>query len=65
MIQDMMDPEIYLERYEVKTPDSSKRLQDGKYRDCLKLATGEEIDYHAEGNVQIYHRGNKIMDISS
>nr|XP_017024050.1 mini-chromosome maintenance complex-binding protein isoform X1 [Drosophila kikkawai] len=51
MIQDMMDPEIYLERYEVKAPDGSKRLHDGKYLDCLKLAAGEEIDYNAEGNV--------------
>lgn len=51
MIQDMMDPEIYLERYEVKSPDGSKRLQDGKYMDCLKLAAGEEIDHNAEGNV--------------
>lgn len=51
MIQDMMDPEIFLERYEVKSPDGSKRLQDGKFRDCLRLAPGEEIDYNAEGNV--------------
>ncbi|EDV31607.1 uncharacterized protein Dana_GF15437 [Drosophila ananassae] len=51
MIQDMMDPEIYLERYEVKSSDGSKRLQDGKFRDCLRLAPGEEIDYNAEGNV--------------
>ncbi|XP_020810210.1 mini-chromosome maintenance complex-binding protein [Drosophila serrata] len=51
MIQDMMDPEIYLERYEVKALDGSKRLHDGKYLDCLKLADGEEIDYNAEGNV--------------
>ncbi|KAH8409904.1 hypothetical protein KR009_000824 [Drosophila setifemur] len=51
MIQDMMDPEIYLERYEVKSSDGSKRLQGGKFRDCLHLACGEEIDYNAEGNV--------------
>ncbi|XP_016987537.1 mini-chromosome maintenance complex-binding protein [Drosophila rhopaloa] len=51
MIQDMMDPEIYLERYEIKSPDGGKRLQDGKYRDCLKLANGEEIDYNGESNV--------------
>ncbi|KAH8325666.1 hypothetical protein KR067_003718 [Drosophila pandora] len=51
MIQDMMDPEIYLERYEVKSSDGSKRLHDGKFRDCLRLASGEEIDYNAEGNL--------------
>ncbi|XP_037708457.1 mini-chromosome maintenance complex-binding protein [Drosophila subpulchrella] len=63
MIQDMMDPEIYLERYEVKSPDSSKRLQDGKYRDCLKLATGEEIDYHAEGNVHGERRTMFVISV--
>ncbi|KAH8238961.1 hypothetical protein KR038_010558 [Drosophila bunnanda] len=51
MIQDMMDPEIYLERYEVKASDGSKCFHDGKYLDCLKLAAGEEIDYNAEGSV--------------
>ncbi|XP_017152175.1 mini-chromosome maintenance complex-binding protein [Drosophila miranda] len=51
MIQDMMDPEIYLERYEVKSSDGSKRLQHGQYHDCLNLATGETIDYNAESNV--------------
>lgn len=34
MIQDMIDPEIYLERYEMKTGNET-RLQDGRYRDIL------------------------------
>ncbi|EDV59158.1 mini-chromosome maintenance complex-binding protein [Drosophila erecta] len=51
MIQNVMDPEMYLERFEVKSPDGSKRVQEGKYRDCLKMATGEMIDYNADGNV--------------
>ncbi|XP_016994128.2 mini-chromosome maintenance complex-binding protein [Drosophila takahashii] len=63
MIQDMMDPEIYLERYEVKSPDGGKRLQDGKYRDCLKLATGEEIDYNAEGNVHGERRTMFVVSV--
>ncbi|XP_017095645.2 mini-chromosome maintenance complex-binding protein [Drosophila bipectinata] len=51
MIQDMMDPEIFLERYEVKSSNGIKRFQDGKFRDCLRVAPGEEIDYNAEGNL--------------
>ncbi|KAH8352160.1 hypothetical protein KR084_002388 [Drosophila pseudotakahashii] len=63
MIQDMMDPEIYLERYEVKSTDGNKRLQDGKFRDCLKLATGEEIDYNAEGNVHGERRTMFVISV--
>ncbi|KAL7742028.1 hypothetical protein ACLKA6_018280 [Drosophila palustris] len=51
MVQDMMDPEIYLERYEVKSADGSTRLQQGKYRDCLRLAKDEQLDYNAANNV--------------
>ncbi|XP_034474192.1 mini-chromosome maintenance complex-binding protein [Drosophila innubila] len=51
MVQDMMDPEIYLERYEIKSADGSTRLQQGKYRDCLRLAKDEQLDYNAESNV--------------
>ncbi|EDW12556.1 mini-chromosome maintenance complex-binding protein [Drosophila mojavensis] len=51
MVQDMMDPEIYLERYEVKLGDGSARLQPGKYRDCLRLGKDEQLDYNAENNV--------------
>ncbi|XP_017111390.1 mini-chromosome maintenance complex-binding protein [Drosophila elegans] len=63
MIRDMMDPEIYLERYEVKSPGGGKRLQAGKYRDCLKLATGEEIDYNAEGNVHGERRTMFVVSV--
>lgn len=51
MIQDMLDPEIYLENYEVKN-DEVTRMQQGKYRDCLLLSNGEEVNYHADANVQ-------------
>lgn len=40
MIQDMWDPEFYLEKYEVKRKDGSGddvRLQDGRFRDTLEL----------------------------
>ncbi|XP_060666075.1 mini-chromosome maintenance complex-binding protein [Drosophila nasuta] len=51
MVQDMMDPEIYLERYEIKSANGTTRLQEGKYRDCLRLAKEEQLDYNAESNV--------------
>lgn len=37
MIQDMLDPEIYLERYEVFADAAGRptRVQDGRYRDVL------------------------------
>lgn len=34
MIQDMLDPEIYLEKYLVKS-GSNERIQEGKFRDTL------------------------------
>lgn len=34
MIQDMVDPEIYLEKYLVKA-GSNERIQEGKFRDTL------------------------------
>lgn len=38
MIQDMWDPEFYLEKYEVKRKDGGEmRLQDGRFRDTLEL----------------------------
>ncbi|XP_033173449.1 mini-chromosome maintenance complex-binding protein [Drosophila mauritiana] len=63
MIQDMMDPEIYLERYEVKSADGIKRVQEGKYRDCLKIATGEVIDYNADGNVHGERRTMFVVSV--
>lgn len=36
MIQDMLDPEIYLERYEVRSGETGVRVQDGRYRDVLE-----------------------------
>ncbi|XP_075160609.1 mini-chromosome maintenance complex-binding protein [Haematobia irritans] len=54
MIQDMLDPEIYLETYEVKKCGSATepRIQQGKYRDCLVLGNDEEVNYHANANIQ-------------
>lgn len=58
-----MDPEIYLERYEVKSADGSKRVQEGKYRDCLKIANGEVIDYNADGNVHGERRTMFVVSV--
>ncbi|XP_065361281.1 mini-chromosome maintenance complex-binding protein [Calliphora vicina] len=53
MIQDMQDPEIYLERYELKKTDGSgTRIQEGKYRDCLLMNSGEDVVYDSSSNVQ-------------
>ncbi|KAH8263240.1 hypothetical protein KR044_006435 [Drosophila immigrans] len=51
MVQDMMDPEIYLERYEIKSADGNRRVQQGKYLDCLRLGKEEQVDYNGENNV--------------
>lgn len=40
IVQDMFDPEIYLERYEVRSADGSVRVQDGRYRDVLVQKVG-------------------------
>uniref|UniRef100_A0A1B0CWW0 Mini-chromosome maintenance complex-binding protein n=2 Tax=Lutzomyia longipalpis TaxID=7200 RepID=A0A1B0CWW0_LUTLO len=50
MIQDMFDPEYYLERYEVKTGDG-QRMQDGKFVDFLQIEQGEEeVNFSSENN---------------
>lgn len=35
MIQDMLDPEFYLEKYTVAGPQGSSRIQEGRYRDTI------------------------------
>lgn len=51
MIQDMLDPEMYLERYEIFTEDNTCRVQEGKFRDCLLLNKGERVNHDAKENV--------------
>lgn len=51
MIQDMLDPEIYLEKYEVQTGDTGSRLQVGKFRDTLVLSPGEQVLHDSSANV--------------
>lgn len=43
MVQDMLDPEIYLERYEVRTAEGGVRVQDGRYRDILVRKVSEWV----------------------
>lgn len=38
IVQDMLDPEIYLEQFEIKRDDNSTRIKCGKYRDNTNLA---------------------------
>ncbi|XP_058465034.1 mini-chromosome maintenance complex-binding protein [Malaya genurostris] len=53
MIQDMQDPECYLEQYEVRAKDSNEllRVQNGKYRDVLVMNKDTEtVDFKAANN---------------
>lgn len=64
MIQDMQDPEIYLERYEIKKLDGcGTRLQDGKYRDCLQIKKDEEVIYDSLSNIQGERRTFFVVSI--
>ncbi|XP_030376976.1 mini-chromosome maintenance complex-binding protein isoform X2 [Scaptodrosophila lebanonensis] len=63
MVQDMIDPEMYLESYEVKAANGSTRMQQGKYRDCLRLHHGETVDYSAESNVHSTRRTLFVVSI--
>ncbi|XP_004526858.1 mini-chromosome maintenance complex-binding protein [Ceratitis capitata] len=63
MIQDMQDPEMYLERYEVIKEDSTCRLQEGKYRDCLLLNDGERVNHDAKANVHGERRTFFVISI--
>lgn len=37
LVQNMFDPEIYLEQYQVKDSENAVHTRNGKYRDNLKL----------------------------
>lgn len=41
IVQDMHDPEIYLETFEVKVADNTTHTKCAKYRDSLNLAVGK------------------------
>lgn len=56
MIQDMLDPEIYLENYKVISTEGTSRLQNGKYRDCLFLQSNEKPDFECVENIQAERR---------
>lgn len=38
IVQDMLDPEIYLEKFQIKHSDESASIKCGKYRDGTNLA---------------------------
>ncbi|XP_067644667.1 mini-chromosome maintenance complex-binding protein [Eurosta solidaginis] len=64
MIQDMLDPEMYLERYEVlKKDENSARMQEGKYRDCVVLNEGEQVNHDAKANVHGERRTLFVLSI--
>lgn len=47
-IQDLLEPEYYLEKYEVKSSDGSTRIENGRYRDSFELNEGESVDHDSE-----------------
>lgn len=66
MIQDMQDPECYLERYEVRRKDNGLvlRVQDGKYRDVLVMSKDEEtVDFQAGSNQYGERRSMFVISI--
>lgn len=63
MIQDMLDPEIYLEKYKVVSSDGKQRLQNGKYRDCLVLQKNEKPDYDCFDNIQCERRAIFVVSV--
>ncbi|XP_063702955.1 mini-chromosome maintenance complex-binding protein [Culicoides brevitarsis] len=62
MIQDMMDPELYLEKYQI-TNGAETRIQNGKYRDTLVLKAGEKVNYDAEDNVHGERRSVFVVSV--
>ncbi|XP_065091923.1 mini-chromosome maintenance complex-binding protein [Ochlerotatus camptorhynchus] len=66
MIQDMQDPECYLERYEVRRKDDGSllRVQGGKYHDVLVMNKNEEVvDFQAETNQYGERRSMFVISI--
>lgn len=66
MIQDMQDPECYLERYEVRRKDDSSlvRVQNGKYRDVLVMRKElESVDFKASSNQYGERRSMFVISI--
>nr|XP_014090361.1 mini-chromosome maintenance complex-binding protein isoform X1 [Bactrocera oleae] len=63
MIQDMLDPEMYLERYEIVKEDNTCRVQEGKFRDCLLLNEGERVNHDAKENVHGERRTFFVISI--
>ena len=43
IIQDQLEPEFFLDQYQVKASDGSIRIQDGRFQDSFVLKTGENV----------------------
>ncbi|XP_055619697.1 mini-chromosome maintenance complex-binding protein [Toxorhynchites rutilus septentrionalis] len=66
MIQDMQDPECYLESYEVrkKNDDTLVRVQNGKYRDVLVMNRDQEsVDFKSPSNKYGERRSMFVISI--
>ncbi|XP_057329438.1 mini-chromosome maintenance complex-binding protein [Microplitis mediator] len=51
MIQDMYNPELYFESYQVKNLDTgTTSMRSGMYRDTVKCLANEDVDLHSSKN---------------
>ncbi|KAJ6647912.1 Mini-chromosome maintenance complex-binding protein, partial [Pseudolycoriella hygida] len=62
MLQDMLDPEIYLEKYAI-IRDNDVRLQNGRYRDAFVLKSNESVDLDSPENLHGERRSIFIVSV--
>ncbi|XP_055316672.1 mini-chromosome maintenance complex-binding protein isoform X2 [Sitodiplosis mosellana] len=56
LVQNMLDPEIYLESYQTKSDTDTLTMRKGKFRDNLKLEANEEVLFDSAENVHAERR---------
>lgn len=62
-IQDLQEPEFYLEKYEVKCSDGSTRIENGMYRDSFDLSEGEIVDHDSENKSLAERRSMFVVEL--
>lgn len=53
LVQDMLDPEIYLEKFETTLADGTKHIKRVKYRDNINLEVSVECTYNFHNLIMI------------
>lgn len=61
-LQDMLDPEFYLEKYAIVSGDSV-RLQNGRYRDAFLLKNNENVDLENPQNSHAERRSIFVVTV--